>query len=325
VKRLLAVSVLCIVLNSAFIIALQNTPSKPPSPTPPKAGQEPKEQPDPTRKNTSRDNGPSSPAQPPIAADNPPSPPNTTEKPRNEPTGENNKTPTDWSFYNAIVNTILSAILVVVTIGLWLVGRRQASIVEQQNRIMGTQSDIMDRQLRATEDAAIAARDSATAAADSARTADLGLKSVEGAYLTAGEWKLESFGANLCPTIIFKIINIGRTPARIVFLAYNCGLFETIPNEASYEDMVIEDPTRFAQITPNSIATQYTTFNDALTDDQVARINEGKLFLLAWGRLEYRDIFGIVHTKRFGMYWSAKRNRFMYPHASGYNTDEENA
>jgi len=87
--------------------------------------------------------------------------------------------------------------LVVVTFFLWFVGNRQATIIEEQNRIMERQSGIMNGQLVATQTAATAAENAAKAAKESLETTRI----IEKPHVFVSEIKIVDLDVGKLPVV----------------------------------------------------------------------------------------------------------------------------
>jgi hypothetical protein len=173
------------------------------------------------------------------------------------------------------------------TLALVCVGTIQVGLFVWQLRLIR-------KSLRDAKIAAEAARDSAEAAVISAKH----MPRIERAYLFLGlevTSRIVAFEAGLADTrskIEFGFKNHGKTPASIEELHVMAKFWrEGWPAMAVADVMAIQKGWMIsAGETQAGYSTEFT-----LRSDEIARAREGKGYILFWGKVVYRDVFGDIH------------------------------
>lgn len=181
---------------------------------------------------------------------------------------------------------------------------------------------LLARNVRAADDAATAARDSAAATADSARAtaasaeAARELASLERPWLiervdTPTPWRPDktniAFPRRIAALVHMK--NCGRTPAFIVSRAYALRAFP-LDGDASWVSADPPYPTEapgFMSLNEYGVGSNEShsenAYGEIETPEELARLAAGKCVVMCFGRVDYRDAAGAMHTTRFAVSW----------------------
>ncbi len=156
------------------------------------------------------------------------------------------------------------------------------------------------------------------------------------AILTTDDWdlRLDSFGPNLGPQLVFNLINSGPTPAETISASFQSRIDSKLPETPDWAPLV-PDP---GFVRPNF---KITLFAEKLNPLSLANYNaivEGRYFIWVYGRIVYRDIFKKTYELGFAVKTFLIKDKegnitgakFEMPKLNGYNylverTDEREA
>lgn len=191
--------------------------------------------------------------------------------------------------------------LVIFTGGLVLVG--------------GIQCYIIFRTLEETKKAA-------NAADESAKVAKTALHVAERAYLSVDNYKFHhTFKIGNNPTISYKIINVGHTPAQITETAHFIDILDEIPVEPDYSKC--ESRYNKFSIRPSSKITRIASTDEPIIAGQIKCISDNTKFLAMWGMIKYRDIFKNSFVVGFGVRYNPLVKLFAFIDGYNYIVEDE--
>jgi hypothetical protein len=186
--------------------------------------------------------------------------------------------------------------LVLVVIG-GIVGGLQIALLFYQNRYTGR---------------------AATAALKSAEASLRGTR----AYLTIDGWSMTGFEPNGVVYVKYKLANSGQTPAKILESLQRIGLLETLPATPEYTDAF---PDGQFEIAAGDSMTKHLNTKRRLDPAAHKAVADGTLFLYVWGFTRYQDVFGKIHTKRFGWVYDREITSFRWVDNPAYNAVTDDA
>jgi hypothetical protein len=183
-------------------------------------------------------------------------------------------------------------------------------IIFWQVMLLRQSVDASAEQSRAMERHIGEAARSANAMEEIADKIEAGNKAVMRAYLTVNIGGGSYQETNRVGQIDVKfgvsptVANTGNTPARRVRIRTKAALFPSIlPDNFSYDDLGPETETPYATVAAHQSYTIHALLDDVVPDADVARIKVGDgQHLHAWGTITYEDIFGDLHTTKFGQW-----------------------
>jgi|GEM_PF-2942188 hypothetical protein len=171
---------------------------------------------------------------------------------------------------------------------------RQLEKMRETVALVGEQRDMMKGQWDTMKDQAITAQTTADAAKDSANVARQALHIAERPYLDIARFKVSPipFESQKPVTYTVKIQNTGRTPAYDVW----GGIYLTIRESEIFEETELDYPAfphvpSKASFGAGRHLTRYRTTSRQLTDFDVERLDDGRLFLYVYGVEFYKDGF----------------------------------
>jgi hypothetical protein len=250
-----------------------------PTPTPLKASQQPQNQSRPQGQNTQGGGANAAPPSNAVSTNNPGNAPNNASQPNQGAGNQNPKASPDWGFYNSALTTLFNGILALVTILLLCVGRWQAVLFKQQNKIMRRQTFIMNGQLKYTEKAANAAQKSADA-----------IRVIHRQWIHIGGWRFETWNVptvGLHAQVIVEITN--KTPLPLTIFAVRCYING---RKAAYS---VAD----AMLPPG--VTTHQTVSHLMNERELAEYSARRLRLVVAGWVHYWDAFGDIQSQIIGV------------------------
>jgi hypothetical protein len=187
-----------------------------------------------------------------------------------------------------------------------------------QARILNSSDEAIHESANAAKDAAKAA----TLAADTAREA---LEISQRAILTTDDWdlRLDTFGANLGPQIVFNLINSGPSPAETLQASFRSRIDSKLPDIPDL-DALVPYP---GFVRPNFRILVIPQKLDPIKQANYDAILAGRYFIWMYGRIIYRDIFGKIFELGYAVKCFLIKDqagnvtaaKFEIPQVAGYN------
>jgi hypothetical protein len=101
------------------------------------------------------------------------------------------------------------------------------------------------------------------------------------------------------PSAIVMYVNKGNTPALRVKVRANMGFTDRQPSEPMANlPGVMEESVGVFLPESDKVGTPVMS-TEAMPEDFLRQVNEGKKRLYVWGVIEYEDVFGNAHTTRY--------------------------
>ncbi len=105
-----------------------------------------------------------------------------------------------------------------------------------------------------------------------------------------------------------KLVNVGKTPAKIEAAAIRYIRTSTHPSELDATPDYGEISERVMFVFPNEVNTISAQLSPipTMTQAQIDAVQDEKEFLYAFGIVKYRDVYGESHETRFGYFYQAQ-------------------
>jgi hypothetical protein len=172
------------------------------------------------------------------------------------------------------------------------------AVLQNQLTVMQGQLDQMKSSAKQTDSLIETNKKLADAATKSAQYAEQSMKMAQRAELAIADFEFQNIAAGQSPIIKFHVRNIGKSPAYIT----------SKPSMIAYVDAMPKDPIYQSNATNISVAgsTNFVIDLDQprppeLTQEFFELLKAGKIFILVYGRITYRDIFDDVWDVGYAM------------------------
>jgi hypothetical protein len=133
----------------------------------------------------------------------------------------------------------------------------------------------------------------------SLKVSEEALHKSERAWLTPKQIRLMSplaVGSEF--VVAIEVQNSGHSPALKVFITHNLSAWEKLP-DGPMPKMKVPGLRSQAVIGPNTTMTSSLRYPKKITDADMALLQSGKISLVTYGEIKYRDIFDMQHRTIF--------------------------